>query len=162
MKYKRLLLLALCIIGSQVVLPPLSTYAAEPVVLATGDTKADTTKPKEMCPKGSIRNPDGKSPNPSDVTNPAQCNIPAPEKDAATGEEKNAMYYITRVVNVILAVVGIVAVVMIILGGISMITSQGDTGKVAKGRLTIIYGVVGLVIALLAFAIVNFALTSIF
>ena len=51
---------------------------------------------------------------------------------------------------------------MIVMGGISFATSQGDTAKVAKARNTILYGVVGLVVALLAFAIVNFVLNSIF
>ena len=58
--------------------------------------------------------------------------------------------------------VGFIAVAMIVMGGISFATSQGDTAKVAKARNTILYGVVGLVVALLAFAIVNFVLNSIF
>ena len=72
------------------------------------------------------------------------------------------MRTIKTIINVVLGVVGIIAVVMVIVGGISMATSQGDTAKVAKGRNTVLYGVVGLVVALLAFAIVNFVLTSVF
>jgi hypothetical protein len=53
---------------------------------------------------------------------------------------------------------GIIAVVMIILGGISYATSQGDPGKIKKGKETILYGIIGLVVSLLAFAIVNFVL----
>lgn len=66
------------------------------------------------------------------------------------------------VINVIVGVIGFIAVAMIIMGGISFATSQGDSSKVAKARNTIIYGVVGLVIAMLAFAIVNFVLSNIF
>ena len=66
------------------------------------------------------------------------------------------------IINVIIGVVGLVAVVMIIVGGISFTTSQGDSGKVAKARNTVLYGIVGLVVAILAFAIVNFVLSSIF
>lgn len=84
----------------------------------------------------------------------AECNLDKTQNDL--------MGTLETIINVIIAIIGFVAVVMIILGGISMITSQGDTGKVAKGRLTIIYGIVGLVIAILAFAIVNFVLTSVF
>lgn len=69
---------------------------------------------------------------------------------------------LTTVINVVVGVIGFIAVVMIILGGISFATSQGDTAKVAKARNTILYGVVGLVVALLAFAIVNFVLTNVF
>jgi hypothetical protein len=54
-----------------------------------------------------------------------------------------------------------VAVVMIILGGVSYATSQGDASKVKKGKDTILYGIIGLVVAILAFAIVNFVLQAI-
>lgn len=68
---------------------------------------------------------------------------------------------IKQIINVVLGVVGVVAVVMMIIGGISFITSQGDSGKVTKARNTILYGVVGLIVALLAFAIVNFVLDAV-
>lgn len=72
------------------------------------------------------------------------------------------MGILTTIINVIVGVVGFVAVAMIVVGGIGFATSQGDANKVAKARNTILYGVVGLVVALLAFAIVNFVLGSIF
>jgi multisubunit Na+/H+ antiporter MnhB subunit len=56
--------------------------------------------------------------------------------------------------------IGVVAVIMIILGAISYATSQGDPGKVKKGKDTILYGIIGLVIAILAFAIVSFVLSA--
>lgn len=76
------------------------------------------------------------------------------------GQTKDLMGTIKTIVNVVLGIVGLVAVVMMIVGGISFITSQGDTGKVTKARNTILYGVVGLVVALLAFAIVNFVISG--
>lgn len=76
--------------------------------------------------------------------------------------ENSLMGTLSVVINVILGVVGFVAVVMIIIGGISFVTSQGDTSKVAKARNTILYGVVGLIVAILAFAIVNFVLSNVF
>ena len=69
---------------------------------------------------------------------------------------------IKAIINTIIFVVGIVAVIMIILGGIQYSTSQGDPGKVKKAKDTILYGIVGLVVALVAFSIVNFVLTSVF
>lgn len=69
---------------------------------------------------------------------------------------------LTIVINVVVGVIGFVAVVMIVMGGIGFATSQGDAAKVTKARNTILYGVVGLVVALLAFAVVNFVLNSIF
>lgn len=82
--------------------------------------------------------------------------------DGAANNEDNLMATLTVIVNVIVGVVAFVAVVMIVIGGISFVTSQGDTSRVAKARNTILYGVVGLVVALLAYAIVNFVLSSIF
>lgn len=77
-------------------------------------------------------------------------------------DNKDLMGTLTIIINVIVGVVGFVAVAMIVMGGISFATSQGDTSKVAKARNTILYGVVGLVVALLAFAIVNFVLSAVF
>ena len=51
---------------------------------------------------------------------------------------------------------------MIIIGGLYYVTSQGDPGKVKRGKDTILYGIVGLVIAFLAIAIVNFVLVDVF
>lgn len=82
--------------------------------------------------------------------------------DVGTTDESTLQNMVKTIVNVVLGVVGFIAVFMIILGGINFITSQGDTAKVTKARNTILYGVIGLVIALLAFAIVNFVLTGVF
>jgi hypothetical protein len=69
---------------------------------------------------------------------------------------------VNTIINVIIGVIGFVAVVVIILGGVQYTTSAGDPGKVKKAKDTILYGIVGLVIALLAFAIINFILSSVF
>lgn len=63
-------------------------------------------------------------------------------------------------INIAFTLIGIVAVIIIIIGAIHYMTSQGDPNKVATGKKTIIGGVVGLIIVLLAFAIVNFVLNS--
>ena len=68
---------------------------------------------------------------------------------------------IIKIVNGILGVIGLVAVVMVILGGIQYMTSAGDPGKVKKGKDTILYGLIGLVIVGLAFAIVNFVIGNV-
>lgn len=60
------------------------------------------------------------------------------------------------VIKMVLGVLGVVAVGVIIYGGVVFVTSHGDPGKVQKGRNVILYGFVGLIIALLAFSIVNF------
>lgn len=81
---------------------------------------------------------------------------------AATDRETNLMSTLATIINVALGVIGFVAVVMIIMGGVQYTTSAGDAAKVTKAKNTILYGIVGLVIALLAFAIVNFILGQVF
>lgn len=99
---------------------------------------------------------------PSDATNPnastlAECYISAP-----AGTSSNLMGTVQSAINVAIGLVGVVAVVVMIIGGISFITSQGDAPKVTKARNTILYGLVGLIIAMLSFAIVNFVLQGVF
>jgi hypothetical protein len=83
-------------------------------------------------------------------------------KDVTDGQETDLTGVFKIIINVILGVVGLIAVVMIIIGGINFTTSQGDPAKTKKARDTVLYGIVGLVVALLAFAIVNFVLTNVF
>lgn len=65
---------------------------------------------------------------------------------------------IARGLNLFSAIVGIIAVVMIIVGGIQYITSGGDSGNVTKAKNTILYAVIGLVVVALAQIIVKFVL----
>jgi hypothetical protein len=65
---------------------------------------------------------------------------------------------ITTIINVLLFIVGIISVIMIIIGGIMYSTSAGDSGAVTKAKNTIMFAVVGLVVAFLAFAIVNWVI----
>lgn len=88
----------------------------------------------------------------------AGCNLENTGENAGS----NVMTRVNTAINVVLGVIGVVAVVMIIIGGIQFVTSQGDAAKTTKARNTMLYSIVGLVVALLAFAIVNFVLTNVF
>lgn len=66
-----------------------------------------------------------------------------------------------RITNVILLIVGIISVVMLIYGGLRYILSGGEQKKVTDAKNTILYAIIGLIISLLAYAIVNFVLTSV-
>lgn len=68
---------------------------------------------------------------------------------------------IPAVMNILMWGIGIVSVGVIVLGAIMMISSAGSAERAKKGRLTVIGGVVGLVIAMLAYAIVSFVYTNI-
>lgn len=65
-----------------------------------------------------------------------------------------------QVTNTILYIVGIIAVIMLIIGGIRYVISGGDSKKVTDAKNTVLYAIIGLVIAFLAFAIVNFVITA--
>lgn len=64
------------------------------------------------------------------------------------------------VVNILLFVVGAVAVIMLIIGGIRYVVSGGDQGAVTSAKNTILYAIVGIVVAFLAYALVNFVITQ--
>ncbi|MBQ2638398.1 hypothetical protein IJF89_01835 [Candidatus Saccharibacteria bacterium] len=89
----------------------------------------------------------------------AQAGIDATKGSFGTRTELTTT--VTSIINGILYVIGILAVVMVIIGGIQYTTSGGDSAAVTKAKNTILYGIVGLVIALLAYAIVNFVITRI-
>jgi hypothetical protein len=68
---------------------------------------------------------------------------------------------LTLVVNIFSLIVGVVAVVMIIVGGLRYITSGGESSNVSTAKNTIIYAVVGLVVVALAQFIVHFVLAKV-
>lgn len=68
---------------------------------------------------------------------------------------------VESVLDVLFYVVGIASVIMLIIGGIRYVVSGGDQNAVAGAKNTILYAVVGLVIAFAAFAISNFVINTI-
>ena len=67
---------------------------------------------------------------------------------------------IKDVINVLLFIIGALSVIMIIVGGIRYVISNGDSSQITSAKNTIMYAVFGLIIALLAYAIVNFIVTQ--
>lgn len=65
-----------------------------------------------------------------------------------------------NVIGIIFLLLGIIAVIMIIVGGIRYVTSNGDASQIKAAKDTILYAVIGLIVALLAYAIVNFIIAS--
>jgi hypothetical protein len=64
------------------------------------------------------------------------------------------------VVNILLYVLGAIAVIMIVIGGIRYATSNGESSQISSAKNTILYAVIGLIVAVMAYAIVNFVLDS--
>lgn len=73
-----------------------------------------------------------------------------------SGATNNLNKLLTDIVNIFSAIVGVVAVVMIIVGGLRYITSGGDSGKVGTAKNTLIYAIIGLIVVALAQIIVHF------
>ncbi len=67
---------------------------------------------------------------------------------------------IADAVKILSIVVGIAAVIAIISAGFKYITSGGEASKVANAKSTLIYALIGLVIAALAQFLVHFVLTQ--
>ena len=68
---------------------------------------------------------------------------------------------IKQITNVMFFIIGAIAVVMIIYSGIRYTTSAGNPAGVTAAKNSLIYSIVGLVVAILAYAIVNFVVTRI-
>lgn len=67
---------------------------------------------------------------------------------------------IKDIINLLLFILGAIAVIMIVIGGIKYTTSNGDASNVKSAKDTIMYAVIGLVVAMLAYAIVNFVVDA--
>lgn len=67
---------------------------------------------------------------------------------------------IVTVIRILSIIVGVAAVIMIIIGGLKFVTSGGDSSKTASAKSTILYAIVGLIIAALAQILVRFVLTT--
>jgi hypothetical protein len=86
--------------------------------------------------------------------NPGQCTAAGSD---ATSKINDIVH---TIVNLLSAIVGIVAVIMIIIGGFRYITSGGNDTSVTAAKNTILYAIIGLVVVALAQIIVRFTLSK--
>ncbi len=66
----------------------------------------------------------------------------------------------STITNVMLFLIGAISVIMLIIGGIRYVVSGGDSTAVQNAKNTILYAIVGVVVAILAYAVVNFVIGS--
>lgn len=80
--------------------------------------------------------------------------------DAAkpTGAPEDLNAQIRNITNTMLLIIGVVAVIMLIVGGFRYVLSGGNEKSVGAAKDTILFAVIGIVVALLSYAIVNFIL----
>ena len=99
------------------------------------------------CPDKTVR--EGES-----VSALSECNV---EK---TEGEKSLMSNVSMLINVFASVMGFLAIGMIIYGGFMLLTAQGDPARIKRGKDVVLYSVIGLILVVLAYAIVNFVMNS--
>ena len=79
----------------------------------------------------------------------------------ATGQQGASLQdQIQVVTNILLFLIGVIAVIAIIIGGIRYTTSNGDASQTKAAKDTILYAVVGLVVAIMAYAIVSWVVRA--
>ena len=93
-----------------------------------------------------------------DASVDANGNCNGKQSTAQGGVKINSI--VKTVINIFSLIVGIVAVIMIIWGGLKYITSGGDSGKVTGAKNTILYALIGLVIVAIAQLIVRFVVAK--
>ncbi len=86
---------------------------------------------------------------PSDIVRSTDC----PSNTNCNPDIRNQ---VTVVINYLLTFIGLIAVILVIFAGFQMMTAQGDQGKVQKAQKLITYVAIGIVVMLIAYAIVNF------
>ena len=89
--------------------------------------------------------------------NACDSSLPADVREAngCNSSKDNLSPAIQGIINGVIGILSIIAVVFIVVGGVQYMTSGGDSGKVKTAKNTILYALIGLVICVLAFAIVN-------
>ena len=63
-----------------------------------------------------------------------------------------------NIVDILLFILGAIAVIMVVVGGLRYVLSGGDSNQITAAKNTILYAIVGVVVAILAYAIVHWVI----
>jgi len=80
------------------------------------------------------------------VSQPSDLNLP--DVSASGG--------VSSILNIVFALAGLLTVIFIIIGGIKYILSGGDSSGLKSAKETITYAIIGLIVTLIAFGVVNY------
>jgi len=94
----------------------------------------------------------GASPQTTQTGDPVSLNNPL----GNTAEAKDVRLIIGRVINGVLGVVGSLALIMFVYGGLLWMTSGGNDEKVKQGKDVLVWATLGLFIIFASYALVNF------
>lgn len=96
----------------------------------------------------------------ADCSDAAKCINDGLTSTGSTGGSKDLKTVFGQVANVLLFLVAAIGVIVIIIGGIRYVISQGDAKQIESAKNTILYAVIGIIVAILAYAIVQFVIKS--
>jgi hypothetical protein len=132
-------------------LTAVATMSLAPVSLVKVSAASGTDVFQGPCKSGGASSTvcKDKAPALSDPNNPNASNNPLIGTNGI----------LMKIVRIIALVAGVAAVIMLIINGLSMITSSGDTQKFSKARDGFIFALVGLVIIVLAQYIISFVVS---
>lgn len=83
------------------------------------------------------------------LLNLAQFNNPFPEIESNQSS-------VETILSMVFGIVGALSFLFVVIGGFRYVISRGDPQSIAKAKHTIMYALIGLVVAITATAIVNF------
>lgn len=101
---------------------------------------------------------DDPSVNPNAINNGVGggANCVAPTSQGATNSLFGPDGVFVTVTNILIFIIGAIAVIMLIIGGIRYVLSQGDQSAITSAKNTILYAIIGIVVAMLAYGAINF------
>ena len=94
------------------------------------------------------------------TADPAGCSVCLTNPLTGTTKSEGIPTLLGKIINSVLGIIGSLALVMFIYGGIIWMTSSGNAEQVTKGKNIIIWATIGLVVIFSAYALVNFVLTK--
>jgi len=83
-------------------------------------------------------------------------NVVSGNTAVCSGDAKDAKEIAKNIISVLLWIVGMASIIVIVYSGITFVTSAGNPSQITRAKTMLLYAVVGLVVSILAYAIVNF------
>ncbi len=80
---------------------------------------------------------------------------------AAACDTDNFRVFLGNILDTLMLLIGFLAVIVLVYGGIRYITSTGDSARIKAAKDTIIYGIIGLIVAIIARSIVDFVIANV-
>lgn len=87
--------------------------------------------------------------------------VAIPTPPSGSGVPTNLTTAVGSIINAVIGIIGLIAVVVIVIGGVFLVTSGGDEEKTKEGKNFITYGIIGLIVVILAYSVITFVIGGI-